>query len=266
MKKRHSSIIEQLSSPRSEIREEEYKIIKAFLCRHRIKSCTSKMKVVILFLVTLTVCVSCFAKYEDMTQEVDMLLKRLHTTDPDTPGKHRLSRNFIFEGLLTIDSNDFHAIYTHEIELEGIEKLTRISAAPASLARGGWNTIPPSTVLYVELSVKNGINMTSNNFEFFHDGEKRSAQFTARWRNSSEDAVFRLSGLNFNGYDVNFNADSVYSNVDQDKFEITLLCHNSWDQHLCNQLLVHYLNSWRFDIHTFIRETFDAEIQKISSK
>ena len=194
--------------------------------------------------------------FEDDTfgREMNQLLEKLNER---VSFEHRLNNYRYTDRSFKIGGRKYYDVKTGGITLEGIENLKRSSPAQGDRSRG-WTQI----VDRVDFSVKGGFNLTSS-LEFFFIGKKYSAEMKGTWKNPNQDAIFRLKGVEF-PYQEKFKLSESTNNIFNNMFEITLTCDDSEDQELCNQIQVHYLNSWDFDLHRYFQDTLQSEVNKIT--
>ena len=194
--------------------------------------------------------------FEDDTfgRQMEQLLKKLN--DRVSRG-HGMNGYMYSEGSLKIGGRQYYEVETESITLEGIDNLKRSSPAQGEVMRGLRQIVDR-----VDFSVKGGFNLTSS-LTFFFNGKKYSAEMKGIWKNPNQDAIFRLKGVKLVAQEK-FKLSESTNNIFNDMFEITLTCDDSEDQELCNQIQVHYLNSWDFDLHRYFQDTLQSEVNKIT--
>ena len=216
-------------------------------------SLTMKSLFLILFFVATALSMPVF---EDDTfgREMNQLLEKLNER---VSFEHRLNNYRYTDRSFKIGGRKYYDVKTGGITLEGIDNLKRSSPAQGLISRGLRQTVDR-----VDFSVKGGFNFTSS-LTFFFNGNYHSGEMKGTWKNPNEDAIFRLKGVEFQPSN-NFELQDSTNNIFNDMFEITLTCNNSKDQELCNQIQIHYLNSWDFDLHRYFQDILQSEVNEIT--
>ena len=92
------------------------------------------------------------------------------------------------------------------------------------------------------------------------------------WKNPDQNAIFRFKELWFTPPNPryprrphNFRLEESTNNIFNDMFEITLTCDDSRDQEFCcNQIQVHLLDSYNFNLNQYFQDVLQAEVNQIT--
>ena len=222
------------------------------------------MKIVTLLLFMVLEYSVSFAQQKDYHAEVvDKMVKRL--VEVETRSLYRrapINRWAYLDTVVTIGKQDYTTIDTGPMEWEGIEKLHRSSPTRGGLVRGLTQTVDR-----VDLTVPSGFNLTSSSMTFYlsdvdnNDIEEPveiSARFAAIWKDPKLDAIFRLKNLKYSPQ--GFKLDEAMTNVDKDKFQMSLTCEEPDDQFVCDDLMQNYINTWDFDLHKWVQDSLQNAI------
>ena len=225
------------------------------------------IKIIILGVVVILGYCSNAEHLEQHDRFVDGMVKRLIEVDEDDffldPPINRWA---YLDGVVTIGNRVYTRVNTESIEWEGIEKLHRSSPTIGSLCR-----CLTQTVDRVDLTVPSGFNLTAANMAFYvHDdlagneqnAKQVKAKFAALWKDPKVDAIFRLKKIKYSGGEA-IQLDEVMTNVDKSNFQMFLTCKHPDEQHLCDDLMKNYMNTWDFDLHKWIQDTLQSAIASV---